>query len=75
MLSCGASGSDLTLYMKIIEAGYVLEIEDKRVLTEQQAREFYSRKAEEVRKSKANKQKKPLCFQILWIPLSFDLLF
>uniref|UniRef100_A0A8C0P4A8 Thioredoxin domain-containing protein 3 n=1 Tax=Canis lupus familiaris TaxID=9615 RepID=A0A8C0P4A8_CANLF len=47
MLSCGASGSDLTLYMKIIEAGYVLEIEDKRVLTEQQAREFYSRKAEE----------------------------
>ncbi|XP_013976321.1 thioredoxin domain-containing protein 3 isoform X1 [Canis lupus familiaris] len=37
----------LEIKKKIIEAGYVLEIEDKRVLTEQQAREFYSRKAEE----------------------------
>ncbi|XP_072616129.1 thioredoxin domain-containing protein 3 isoform X2 [Vulpes vulpes] len=37
----------LEIKKKIIEAGFVLEIEDKRVLTEQQAREFYSRKAEE----------------------------
>ncbi|XP_041629350.1 thioredoxin domain-containing protein 3 isoform X3 [Vulpes lagopus] len=37
----------LEIKKKIIEAGFVLEIEDKRVLTEQQVREFYSRKAEE----------------------------
>ncbi|CAK7307957.1 Thioredoxin domain-containing protein 3 [Vulpes lagopus] len=37
----------LEIKKKIIETGFVLEIEDKRVLTEQQVREFYSRKAEE----------------------------
>ncbi|XP_058581412.1 thioredoxin domain-containing protein 3 isoform X6 [Neofelis nebulosa] len=37
----------LEIKKKILEAGFVIEIEDKRVLTEQQVRDFYSRIADQ----------------------------
>lgn len=55
MWSHDPSGSDLPLYLEILKAGFVIEIEDKRVLSEQQVRDFYSRIADQVRKLKEKK--------------------
>lgn len=55
MWSHNTSGSDLTLQLKIIGAGYVIEAEDKRMLTEEQVRDFYSGIAYQVRKLKKKK--------------------
>lgn len=48
------SGADLALSLKIVNAGFVIEAEDNRVLTENQVREFYSQIAEQVRKFNKN---------------------
>ena len=61
----------LTLSVKIIKAGFVIEIEDKRVLTEQQVRDFYYRIADQVSMLDAN-QKKLRCFQRQKIPVSLE---
>lgn len=67
--ACGltTSGSDLALTLQIVSAGFVIEAEDNRVLTENQVRDFYSQIAEQVRKC----NKTPPCFQIEYILTSF----
>lgn len=54
--ACGltTSGSDLALILQIVSAGFVIEAEDNRVLTENQVRDFYSQIAEQVRKCNKN---------------------
>lgn len=56
---------------KIMKAGFVIEIEEKRALTERQVRDFYYRIADQVRKLETN-HKKLLCFQMQWIPVSLE---
>lgn len=46
------SVSDHTLSLKIINGGFVIEAEDKRVLTETEVRDFYSQIVDQVRKFK-----------------------
>lgn len=54
MWSHNTSGSDLPLESKIVKAGFVIEAEDKRMLTDKQVRDFYIRIADQVRKLKNN---------------------
>ncbi|XP_047551369.1 thioredoxin domain-containing protein 3 isoform X6 [Lutra lutra] len=44
---CSPLRLDPTLSVKIIKAGFVIEMEDKRLLTEQQVRDFYHRIADQ----------------------------
>lgn len=59
---CSLLCLDPALSVKIIKAGFVIEMEDKRLLTEQQVRDFYHRIADQVRKLDTNEEKL-LCFQ------------